>query len=334
MLLELFLIFILSIFFIGIIKNNAARWGLVDIPNERSLHTQHIPRGAGIGFYLAIVLVLSFFHFELMFSYLLTYIAILLISIVGILDDHKDTKPKTKFLIIILSTVLLYFDGLVINDIGVFFGVDLSLGWLALPFTIFAVTGFTNALNLIDGLDGLAAIISLIILSIFFFIGYTHNDLFMMLMSGAFISGITGFLIFNWYPASIFMGDSGSLTLGFVISVLAIKSLDYIPTISILFITAIPILDTLVVMIRRKMNGLSMFSADKCHMHHILRSFFSNNTPKTVLFLAIFQAIYSLTALQLEIDTDQGYILILFLLNTIFLYILLDTMLKKQNKKC
>ncbi len=130
------------------------------------------------------------------------------------------------------------------------------------------------------------------------------------------------------------MGDSGSLTLGFVISVLAIKSLAYLPAISIFFVAAIPIIDTLVVMVRRKLKGRSMFSADRCHMHHILRHFFAEDTRKTVFFLGILQLIYSLTGLQLEKRMDEGYMLILFLLNVVLLYMFLAAMIKRQKRKC
>ncbi len=334
MLLEFFLIFLISLGLISIIRSNAAKLGLVDIPNERSSHQAHTPSGAGIGFYLAVAFIFTFFYFDLLLSYIWTSVAILLIFIVGVLDDHHDTSPNTKFFVIIFSTVLLYFDHIIIDDLGTFFGLEISLGWFALPFTIFAVVGFTNALNLIDGLDGLAATVSIMILGTFFIVGYQHNDLFMMVVSGSFISALLAFLVFNWHPASIFMGDSGSLTLGFVISMLAIKSLEYLPTISILFVAAIPILDTLVVMIRRKLNGRSMFSADRCHIHHILRHFFAEDTQKTVLFLGVLQAIYSMTGLQLDKDMDEGYLLILFLLNVVLVYLFLAAMIKRQKREC
>jgi len=328
------LIFFFSLLFIRVIRNNATKLGLVDIPNQRSAHSKHTASGAGIGFYLPVAFVLPVFYFDLIVSYAWTCTAILLVFIVGVLDDHHDTSPKTKFFVIMLATVLLYFDNIVIDDIGMFFGFELSLGWFALPFTLFAVVGFTNALNLIDGLDGLSATVSIVILGSFFVVGYMHDDLFMILIAGAFISALIGFLLFNWHPASIFMGDSGSLTLGFVISILAIKSLEYLPTISILFIAAIPVLDTLVVMVRRKMNGKSMFCADRCHIHHILRHFFAEDTGSTVLFLGVLQAIYSLTGLQLDENMDEGYFLILFLLNVVLLYMFLAAMIKRQKRKC
>jgi len=334
MILEFAFIFILALLLIQVVRSNALRFGLVDIPNGRSIHSDHMPRGAGIGFYLAIAVIIPIFYFELISFYLWSLTAILLIFMVGVLDDHRDASPNTKFFVMILSTVLLSFDNILINDLGTFFGWELSLGWFALPFTIFAVVGFTNALNLIDGLDGLATTISIVILGSFFVVGYLNDDLFMIVIAGAFIASLLAFLIYNWYPASIFMGDSGSLTLGFVISMLAIKSLEYLPAISILFIAAIPVLDTLVVMIRRKRNGHSIFCADRCHMHHILRHFFAEDTQKTVLFLGVFQAIYSLTGLQLDENMDEGYLLILFLLNVVLFYLFLNAMIKRQKRKC
>jgi UDP-GlcNAc:undecaprenyl-phosphate GlcNAc-1-phosphate transferase len=203
-----------------------------------------------------------------------------------------------------------------------------------LPFTVFAVTGFTNALNLIDGLDGLAASISIVILFAFFVVGYQNNDLFITVVALFFITTLLAFLLFNWYPATIFMGDSGSLTLGFVISVLAIKSLNYLPAISILFIAALPIFDTVIVMVRRRRNGVSMFSADRCHMHHIIRHFFMEDTKKTVFFFSILQMIYSMTGLQLNKDMEEGYLIILIILNIVLLYIFLSAMIKRQKRKC
>ena len=331
---EFILIFIVTLFFIYVVKHYASKIGFIDIPNERSMHGNTIPHGAGIGFYMSVFLVLSFYHFDMLISYIWIVIAIFFIFVTGILDDHHDISPNTKFLIIFISTIFLSFNNIIITNLGTFFNYEISLGWVALPFTIFAVAGFTNALNLIDGLDGLAATVSIVILTTFFIVGYQNDDFFIMLISGAFISSLFAFIFFNWYPASIFMGDSGSLTIGFVISMLAIKSLEYLSATSILFIAAIPILDTLVVMFRRKSNGRSIFAADMCHIHHVLKSLFDENTKKTVLFLGLIQFIYSMVGLFLNKNIKDEYIFILFLFNVIFLYLILDNIIKKQKRKC
>jgi UDP-GlcNAc:undecaprenyl-phosphate GlcNAc-1-phosphate transferase len=258
----------------------------------------------------------------------------LLVFIIGILDDRHDTSPNTKFIIIFISTYLLSLDGIIIDDLGTYWGTELSLGWLALPFTMFAVSGFTNALNLIDGLDGLSATISIVILSVYAVIGYQHHDAFIFLFSTLLIVSLLAFLLYNWHPATIFMGDSGSLTLGFIISVIAIKSLAYMPTVSVLFVAALPILDTLVVMIRRKRAGKSVFTPDRCHMHHILLHYLKGDIRKTVLTLAIVQLIYSTIGIQMDKQMDEGLLLILFLVNVVVLYLFLQWMIQRKGESC
>ncbi|SFV60027.1 Undecaprenyl-phosphate N-acetylglucosaminyl 1-phosphate transferase [hydrothermal vent metagenome] len=331
---ELFFVFFLTLVLIWVIRSKAAVWGLIDIPNTRSMHNIFTARGAGIAFYLSVMLSVSIFHFELITHYFWTVLGISLVFMVGLLDDHHDTAPKSKFIVLAVATIFLSFDGLVIDDIGLFFGIHLHLLWFAIPFTIFAVSGFTNALNLIDGLDGLATMISLVILLGFFTLGYRYEDSFMMVFSSTFAVTLCAFLFYNWHPASIFMGDSGSLTLGFVISILAIKSLDYIPAVGILFLAAVPILDTVVVMIHRKRKGSSIFAADKCHMHHILKRFLKENTVATVFLLSFLQLIYTLFALQFAKKIDEGILLILFFVNMVVFYNFLDLLRKKQKKEC
>jgi UDP-GlcNAc:undecaprenyl-phosphate GlcNAc-1-phosphate transferase len=328
------LVFFLALFLIYIVKKYASTLGLIDIPNERSVHTAHTPRGAGIGFFLAAILVLSFFYTEVVYDFVWANVAIWMVFFMGVWDDYYDSKPYVKFFVFILATILLSFDHLLIDSLGTYFGLECSLGWFALPFTIFAVVGFTNASNLIDGLDGLAGSISIIILATFYLIGYQHNDIFMMVLSGTFISGLFAFLVYNWSPASIFMGDSGSLTLGFIISLLAVKSLAYIPAITIFYIGAIPIMDTLIVMTRRKLRGKSMFEGDQCHIHHVLKYIYQDNTSKTVITLTLIQLLYSVAGILFYESIDAGYLLVFFLVNLIFLYHLLSMFIKKQDRKC
>lgn len=330
MLLELILIFIVALILIKLIIVNAPGLGLVDVPNKRSMHTNHHPRGAGIGVFLAIAMVEPFFDFTLLLEHFLSCLAIFFVFVVGVLDDHRDASPNTKFLIIAFSALLVYLDDIYINTLGHLFGFEISLGWFALPFTVFAIVGFSNALNLIDGLDGLAGLVSMVILATLFSIGYSYEDAFLMVLSGSFMAGVAAFMIYNWNPASIFMGDSGSLVLGFVISLLVIKAAEYVHPVSVLFIIAVPLLDTIIVMVRRKMQGRSMFAADKTHMQHILYLFFNKDVKKTVLFLAMLQVLYSITALQIVNSADETMSLILFGLNVIVMYFVFSGMLRRQ----
>jgi len=332
--LDLVAIFLLSLFFIRVVYTFAPQIGLVDVPNERSSHTRHTARGAGIGFSMAIFSIIPLFYLDVFSDYTLIFLAIFLVFIVGFLDDLHSTSPKTKFIVLIASTIFIMMDRFIIDYVGIFFGMSIYLGWFSYLFTIFAVVAFTNAINLIDGLDGLAGSISIVIFMSFYIIGYQNSDLILMVISGSFIAGLSAFLLFNWHPATIFMGDSGSLVLGFVISLLAIRSLIYIQAISILFITAIPIIDTAIIVFRRKRAGRGIFSADKCHLHHIFHQFFANDTKKTVISFTIMQMAYSLTGLQFTRDHDGGYLLILFVLNILVVYQFTDAMIRRQKRDC
>ncbi|HBM35471.1 MAG TPA: undecaprenyl/decaprenyl-phosphate alpha-N-acetylglucosaminyl 1-phosphate transferase [Sulfuricurvum sp.] len=331
LLIKLVIVFGASLFLIKLLIRYAPTLGLVDIPNHRSVHQNVTPRGAGIAMMLAIILSDVLLWNEIVFTHLISFIAIFLIFAVGVLDDHRDTTPKTKFFVIIVAILLLYMDGLCIDSLGTIFGIDFDLGWFAIPYTIFAIAGLTNAMNLADGLDGLAAGMGIVILSAFAVIGFENHDPFLIYLSLSFMTAMSAFLLFNWNPAKIFMGDSGSLTLGFVIGVLWIKALPYIQPTVILFLAAIPVMDTLIVMIRRKRNGKSMFSADKFHMHHLLLGFFNGNVKKTVIFIVLLQAFYSILGYNLSNYPNQRYIIIFFLLNLAILYILLNAMISKQH---
>ncbi len=298
--------FVLSFIFIKLIIKYATKLNLVDVPNSRSTHKHTTPRGAGIGIFLSITTVILFTHFSLFMEYILSFIGMIFIFGMGIWDDRHDVKPKTKFLLIILSSILIYMDNIQITTLGTYFGFDVSLGYLALPFTILAVVSFTNAFNLIDGLDGLSAGIGLIIMASLASIGYQYNDEFILIISLFTMASLVAFLFFNWSPASIFMGDSGSLTIGFIISLLSIKSLEYIHPITIFYITALPILDTVIVFVRRIRSGHSPFEADKSHIHHILLDFFKNNVSRTVSYLFLVQLLFTLAGLSSFMSTSDG----------------------------
>lgn len=338
-LLKLIFTFLLTFIFIKLLIKNARFLGLVDIPNERSSHSKITPRGAGIGFGFAFFISIILFENRFLLEHYLVFLAIFLVFFIGILDDHRDTTPKAKFYMIFFATFLLYLDDISIYSLGTFLGYELSLWIFALPFTMFALSGFTNALNLIDGLDGLAGTISFIILSTFLYIGLVHQDELIVTICSVVLSSLVAFLIFNWNPAKIFMGDSGSLFLGFVISVVATISLKYIHPISVFYLAALPIVDTLIVMVRRIRNGKSPFSPDKTHIHHILLNFFQKKVKKTIFFLILMQSVFSLFGLMLamnskDLGTGSGYAtmsLILFITISMLFYMIFTGMKRRQN---
>ena len=311
--LSLLFAFFTTIIFIFLIIKFANKLSLIDIPNKRSMHKTIKPRGAGIAFYLSFLLTTLFFNQEFLEQNLFFFIATFLIFLIGIIDDIKGSSPKIKFIFIIIAITLLFFTtNLKITSLQKWFGIDISLAFpISLIFTIFAVTGYTNALNLLDGLDGLAGSIALIILLSFLYLGIRYHDNFIIYISTIFIINIIAFLIFNWYPSKIFMGDSGSLILGFIISILAIKLSSYISIASILFLAALPILDTILVMSRRIKNKKSPFIADKTHVHHILLKKHTK-VDVTVMILILIQANFSMLGILLS-HTKNEFLFALFL---------------------
>ena len=299
--LEFILLIAISYLSIKVLILYAHRLKLLDIPNERSHHCSIVPRGGGVGFVLSFFIITFMFHTQIFIENWYIFASIFSVFIIGIVDDRYCVSAKLKFIVIFIAVFLLWLNGLSINTLGSWFNYDIYLpSFIALLFGMFALSGFTNALNLIDGLDGLSTTISIIIILFFGLIAYENSDNLMLIISINTIAVLIGFLLLNWNPAKVFMGDSGSLTLGFIVSVLALLSLQYIHPIVIVYLVALPILDTLIVMIRRIRRKKSPFSPDKTHIHHILVKFFENRVKRTVIFIAILQILFS----------SIGYILI------------------------
>ena len=323
-------LFLTSLVLHYVMVDYATLLGLVDVPNERSMHKTRIPRGAGVAMLLSVVLVQALFDYNYLINNAAIYGAITLIFIIGVLDDFFDVSPRLKFVFIFFAALLVYFNGIHINTLGTYFGHEVTLPVaLLFPFTFFAIAGYTNALNLIDGLDGLAGSVTLIILITFLAIGITYQDVLITTLTASFITVLLAFLLFNWHPAKIFMGDSGSLTLGFLIALLSILSLKYITPSSVLFIIAIPLLDTFIVMTRRLQRGISPFKADKNHIHHFLYSI-KGDIRFTVYLLVSIQAIFSIIGFQLKNGNDFLTIALFALLFFVFLS-LFDQRIKRRK---
>jgi len=328
----LLIIFVLSLTSVFFLKKYADKIGLVDIPNERSMHTTLIPRGAGLAFISSVFVSLAVFDFSYLMQYYYIYLAIAIVFAVGIWDDYQDISPKLKFIFIFLASVVLYMNDVAVFSLGTYFGHEATLpALLVFPFTFFAIAGYTNALNLMDGLDGLASSISIVIFFTFLAIGLEHDDELLITLSSFFIVTLSAFLLFNWNPAKIFMGDSGSLALGMVVVILSIHSLHYITPASVLFIMALPILDTFIVMTRRIQRGISPFKADKNHMHHFLYNV-KGDVKYTVIILAMMQMIFSIIGYQVSQANNLISLILFGLLFYIYLN-LFDQRLKRRTKE-
>ncbi len=312
------LILLLTILLVSLVIKFSSKIGLLDIPNDRSSHVAPTPRGAGVAMFFSYMIVLILFHNSFVYEYIGFFLALFLIFAVGVYDDNKGVKPKIKFIAIIVATLLIFFiNDFKIDTLGTWFGYEISLPWFfALIVTIVAVVGFTNALNLLDGLDGLAGGVSLVIFLSFAYIGYVYEDNFIITVSLFMIFSLVGFLFFNWNPAAIFMGDSGSLVLGFVIAIVAIKSIVYVSVTSVLLLAALPIIDTLVVMTRRIQRSLSPFNPDKTHIHHKVLTW-RGSVDHSVMILVVIQIFFSFLGLLFRERGDES----IFFLFALLLYL-------------
>uniref|UniRef100_A0A831XFT2 Undecaprenyl/decaprenyl-phosphate alpha-N-acetylglucosaminyl 1-phosphate transferase n=1 Tax=Geobacter metallireducens TaxID=28232 RepID=A0A831XFT2_GEOME len=255
----------------------AVRFGGIDRPNDRKVHRDETPRLGGIAIFL------SFLFSLLMFTDVdqttRGFIAgALVVFLTGLLDDLAPLTPRQKFVGEVAAALVgLTMGGIWLESLGNLFGFgEISLGWFSKPFTVFAVVGMMNAINLIDGLDGLAAGVSAIACLAFGALGYWSGNPVLTLLAVGLLGSLVGFLWHNSYPARIFMGDSGSLFLGYCMGVFSVMLVNdarfHISPMLPVFILGVPLIDTLVVMGGRLRKGRGVFAPDRSHIHHRLLS--------------------------------------------------------------
>lgn len=280
----------------------AKKKGFLDVPKDnRRVHKKPIPVGGGIAMVISVSILMLFF-LPINKSLVLTIIASLIIAISGLYDDKKGLSPKLKFIFQILAAVILIIAGMKIEFVTNPFDSNdalLILNMLSIPVTIFWVCGITNTINLIDGLDGLASGVSMICAISMFFITYNMGRYDVSLVCALVAGACLGFLPFNFNPAKIFMGDTGALYLGFMLSYISISGFLKQAAILMIFvpvlILGVPVFDTAFAMVRRKLSGKSMVEADKGHLHHRLLKM-GLNQRQTVVILYSISAIFGLLA--------------------------------------
>jgi UDP-N-acetylmuramyl pentapeptide phosphotransferase/UDP-N-acetylglucosamine-1-phosphate transferase len=307
LILPFLLAFILAFVMIPVIISNAVRFKLVDKPCPRKIHIVPIPSMGGIAIFMAIVLTTVIFNVQLFSHYIYFWLGLSILYVVGIVDDRHGMKASLKFLLQILCSFLVAYSNIRIVSFGGMLGIQEIPTVFQYGLTVFLIVGITNAFNLIDGIDGLAGGIGLItscILGILC-LHVQQNELAVLCFS---LSGsLLAFLRYNFNPAKIFMGDTGSLVIGFLLSVVAIRvtqvasvegdTNDEIMSISLIFgIFLLPVFDTIRVFAERIIKGNSPFKAEKNHVHHLLLSKgFSH--PGTTLFLYFSHILIISTAL-------------------------------------
>jgi len=267
-------------------RNLAIRYGWYDTPTEsRKIHVKPIPRIGGIAIAVAFWLpVVSLFFYdnniggayhrepELILGLM---IGSLIMTGTGLWDDLRGMRATVKLLLQIVAASVAWGFGYQIAAVGnPFGGMPIELGLLALPVTILWIVAIVNALNLMDGLDGLAGGIALISVLTLFVVGIVGNNVIVGLTTIALAGALVGFLRHNLNPASIFMGDSGSLFLGYILALTSIsgsaKSSTVVSIMIPMLALGLPLMDTVLTVIRRWMRGRPIFDADRGHIHHKL----------------------------------------------------------------
>ncbi|GFO69232.1 hypothetical protein GMLC_28110 [Geomonas limicola] len=274
-----FYIFLTSLFTSLVLIPNISRLavsiGIFDEINERKTHTGAVPRLGGIAIFFALLLgVILFTEIDRGMRGFLA--GGLVVFLTGLTDDLEQITAEKKFLGEVMAALIVTVVGDIrVTSIGDLFGNgEILLGFFSIPFTIFVIVGVINSINLLDGLDGLAGGVTAIAAAAFGFLSYIAGDNMMVGVSAALLGAVVGFLKFNSYPARIFMGDGGSLFLGYCLAVLSVHLVQHNymsgvgSELTPLIILAVPVFDTLFVMGKRLVNGKKMFSPDRSHIHH------------------------------------------------------------------
>ena len=279
--LTLGLAFVTTLLMTVLVRRAATRWRVFARSNSRSVHNKPTPVLGGVAIFAAFVtgyIFISLFagaELSVLLKEVFVFLAGGLVILgLGVYDDILGATWYQKFIVEFLAGAIVVFAGYQITSLNFLPGESVALGWLGLPFTLLWIVAITNAINLIDGLDGLAAGISLLASLAMMFISLWFGNIASAFPAAILAGSLSAFLIFNFNPAKIFLGDSGSLFLGFMLACFSINGTFrnnsgvalYIPII----VLGIPIADMLLAFFRRVANGVNPFQADRGHIHHRL----------------------------------------------------------------
>ena len=315
---SLFATMIISAILTPFVRRIAFKIGAVDKPNARRVNKVPMPTMGGLAIFLA-------FNFSLFFllrnqipnpQFYGIFFGECIIMLTGIIDDIFELKPSQKMIGILLAALAVYWVAevqmttLTLPFIGI-----VHLGWFSLPITLIWIAAITNAINLLDGLDGLATGVTIIAL---FTTGFTglfflpSTNIYIVIMIFTLVAAEVGFLPYNFFPARIYLGDTGALFIGFMIAVFSLSGLKNATFISVLIpvmILGVPLTDTIYAILRRLLNKQSIAHADKRHLHHRLMQMGLTHR-QTVLVIYGISMIFSFIALLYPLSTLWGSVLL------------------------
>ena len=329
-------VFVFVAAIVPFIRKMAFHINAVDLPGGRHIHKKIMPKLGGLAIFLGFLLGYILFCIQTpqMISILIGGFIVLLI---GIFDDIKRLPASVQFIgQIVAAIVVVYYGGIVMNDISAY-GIYLNFGKLAEPLTIIFIVALMNCMNFIDGLDGLSSgIATIFFITISIIIDYTgiYNGLDASL-SLIMIGATLGFLVHNFHPAKIFLGNSGSFFLGYIISVISLLGFKNVTITSFIvpvLILAIPILDTLFAILRRLLKGQSPTKGDRDHLHHQILDRTSSQV-KTVLIIYYIDILFAAASIvYVAGNPDLGQIIYAVLLVIILWFILFTNIVFDRKK--
>lgn len=335
------LAFLIAFFVTPLAKKIAFKVGAIAKPRKRDMHTKPIPRMGGIaifsGFMITFLCVIWYLPIINIKQVVGIFIGCSIIFLLGFFDDIYELAAKPKFLIQILAATIVALCGIRIDFFTIpFIGTsEQSIHMFAIPATVIWIVGITNAVNLIDGLDGLAAgvssIASLCLMVLSIYAGFPPGALLTATLAGACI----GFLPYNFNPASIFMGDTGSTFLGFTLGITSVMGLLKGYTIATIFVAVLvlglPIFDTSFAIIRRFLAGRPIMSPDRGHLHHRLVDHGYSQKQAVVTLYGI-SGVLGLLAIAF-FNGDLKFAVLIFIFMGILLYYTAKTMSSHTKDK-
>jgi len=301
----------LAALLVPMMRSVSFAFGAVDDGKGRRVHTGIVPRLGGIGIFVSFLLPAVFSltrgEWDLFHLRIAGIIAAsLIVFLTGVWDDIKGARVRNKLAAETIAATLVYTVGVRITEVSNPFHGVISLGWMSFPVTVLWIVVITNAFNLIDGMDGLAAGTGLLIIATLF--ALSGDDLHLRLMFLIMAGSLAGFLFYNFPPASIFMGDSGSLFVGFFLGCISIVSSQKATAMATIMVPllafSLPLMDMLYAVMRRYYRGIPLGEADREHIHHkLLHKGFSKK--KALFFLYMVNVIVMVSVLLLVRNQQQ-----------------------------
>lgn len=340
LILTLSISFLISLLLTPLMIVLAKKKNIYDIPNERKEHQTLIPLLGGVPICIATSITVIIFSSSIN-KYIIPTMVLgsMIVSGMGLIDDIISLSAKRRMVLLFILALIVYYGSIQcnINGNGIINGNILNNIIFSI-FSIVWIVGITNAINFADGLDGLASYLSIIsIMSLAIIFAFQGKDLFLMYVAIALTGAIAGFIPYNRNPALIFMGDSGSMFIGFMLSLLSIASITHEITLLSLavpiLILFVPILDMCMAIIRRLVLKKSIMEPDKMHFHHLLNNRL-NNHIFVVVILSIIQIAFSTTGILILINKNfvLGWIII-FIIIFISSMLTIISRLRKSNSE-